>query len=89
MIDSNRYIEWYYYSLISSSGPSHLELKYKNQHKKILFYQSESLCQVSVENDTIKILAENGDVTLLRKKVENFIVVLDTTCKGAYLYKNE
>ena len=86
-VDSNRYLEWYQYGLLTGFSPSYIELKYKTSHERKLIIESGNICEILVLDDTIKVLAAHGDYNYFKNTVDEFRILLDTTCKGETLYK--
>ncbi len=58
-IDKEKYIEWYYYSLISGNSPDYIDVKLSNGESKHIFIR-HYICDIAIIKDTLFITAYKG-----------------------------
>lgn len=84
-VDKDTKIEWYYNSLITGNSPGVIE--FKTGKERQLICKSTLICEATLRHDTLTILVEKNEfIELSLKNRWNIKVLIDSTCKGKYLY---
>ena len=83
-------LNWYHYSYITNFSRDYVEIAdLEKDREEVIFEASTSaICQIQVRSDSILILMFGNNIL---KRVDNndyhFKIIVDTTCRGSYLYK--
>jgi len=81
-------LNWYHYSDITNFSPDYVEIADRKENRTEVIFEASSICQIQVRSDSILILMVGN--TILQRADDNdyhFKIIVDTTCRGAYLYK--
>lgn len=88
LIDEDICVEWSYVSDITFVQ-EFVELINVNSGERQLIYKGGGICTVEFVNGELRIFVDRGSYSRFEPDNNfNVHVVLDTTCKGSYLYKN-
>lgn len=79
---------WFRYSEITSNGPDFVEFNDTEAGHEGVVFKAQLICQIQVRSDSIFILMQGSSI--LEQAHDNayhYKIIVDTTCKGVYLYK--
>jgi hypothetical protein len=81
-------LNWYHYSHISDFSPDYLEITDMGETRGEVIFEASAICRIQVRSDSILILMMGNRIL---QRVDNndyhFKILVDTTCRGPYLYK--
>jgi len=79
---------WFHHSEITSNGPDYVEFNDTKDGREEVIFKAQLICQIQVNSDSIFILMQgNSILDQARDNTYHYKVIVDTTCKGPYLYK--
>ena len=75
------------YSEIGGNSPDYIRIINRRTGKSRVVCESYVICDFTLQNDTLFILAERNSLKLVHNNHLGITIIIDSTCKGKSLYK--